>query len=267
MLRFYASVFSVCYRDLTSATGGLILHLADGDGAVRIGEIAPLRESLLDALDGMKPAMHRLPLSAPLTRKVERLRHRISEDENLNIFQAEALLKELNNDFLEELTAHYFLIVDAKRRSLHEQKESLFGEAVEEVFPDVLVDVRAAARCLAYDEWTAAVFHLMRVLEKGLHDLARRLEVPMADHIEYEQWHVVIDQITSTIERMKVLPKSPEKSQQMQVLSDAAVQFRLFKEAWRDHVSHSRTNYDEREADRIWAGVRDFMQALAAARD
>ena len=45
--------------------------------------------------------------------------------------------------------------------------------------------------------------------------------------------------------------------------SEAASHFFYIKEAWRNHVSHSRTDYDDTEATRVVARVRDFMTALA----
>jgi hypothetical protein len=45
--------------------------------------------------------------------------------------------------------------------------------------------------------------------------------------------------------------------------SDAASQFRHFKDAWRNHVSHGREHYDQRDAEKVLTNVREFMQHLA----
>ena len=39
--------------------------------------------------------------------------------------------------------------------------------------------------------------------------------------------------------------------------------FRHFKDAWRNHVSRSKEHYDERDAERVYGQVRDFMQKIA----
>ncbi len=49
-----------------------------------------------------------------------------------------------------------------------------------------------------------------------------------------------------------------------QAYSQAATTFRHFKDAWRNHVSHSRIDYDENKAGRIFDSVKLFMQDAAA---
>ena len=43
------------------------------------------------------------------------------------------------------------------------------------------------------------------------------------------------------------------------------LQFRHFKNAWRNNAAHSREHYDEREAQRVYDAVKDFMQTVAVA--
>ena len=61
---------------------------------------------------------------------------------------------------------------------------------------------------------------------------------------------------------MERLPKSPENSVRLRHLSAAAVQFRYFKDAWRNHSTHSRAWYDEFVARSIFNHVGQFMQEL-----
>jgi len=63
----------------------------------------------------------------------------------------------------------------------------LFGECVEDVFPDVSYDITEAGKCRALGRWTATVMHLMRVLESGLAALAKHLDVPSG-----ENWNSVL---------------------------------------------------------------------------
>jgi hypothetical protein len=57
------------------------------------------------------------------------------------------------------------------------EQEKLFGDAVYENFPSARGDIRDAGNCLAAGLNTAAVFHLMRVVELGLRALAKKLHV------------------------------------------------------------------------------------------
>ena len=142
-----------------------------------------------------------------------------------------------------------------------------FGPEVERVFPDAMQDTRAAGRCLALDEGTAAVFHLMGVLERALHRLASQIELLMTPTIELENWKTITDQIEKKINgQVKALeqqPKGIEKSAKMQFYSEIAIDFNYFRLAWRNHVAHGRDRYEPREALEIWNHVRSFMQRLA----
>jgi hypothetical protein len=52
-------------------------------------------------------------------------------------------------------------------------QDALLGDAVTAKFPDAVVEIRNAGNCLAVGCSTAAVFHLMRVVEFGLRALSR----------------------------------------------------------------------------------------------
>lgn len=167
-------------------------------------------------------------------------------------------LMDLIND---ELTSSLFFAIDPDQKHYIEDSD-LFGNAVAKRFPAATKDTSAAGRCLALDEWTACVFHLMRVLEIGLHDLAKQVGLPESA-MELENWKTVIDQIEKQIWNLAQTPKSTTKSETLQFYSEAASGFRYFKDAWRNHVSHSRASYDEREALIIFNSVQAFMQVLA----
>ena len=105
----------------------------------------------------------------------------------------------------------------------------------------------------------------MRVLEKGLHAFADHLGVPFTIPVELQNWQNIIEPIEKEIsQREKTLPRGTAKSEELKFLSGAAAQFRYFKEAWRNHVAHSRVTYDDIEALRIMSHVHQFMDELAA---
>lgn len=176
--------------------------------------------------------------------------------------EALTLLRELSNNLIEELTQSQFLRIAADKRILFKQSQPLFGVEVQNRFPDANIDISSASRCFALDEWTACVFHLMRVLEIGLRDLAKQIGLN-SESMELENWKNVIDQVEKQIRLLEQTPKSPQKSANLQFYSEAASCFRHFKDAWRNHVSHSRANYSEREALAIYNNVMIFMHTLA----
>jgi hypothetical protein len=160
-----------------------------------------------------------------------------------------------------ELESKLFFWVPTEKSEYYTQPQPLFGQKVESEFSSASWDIAAAGRCYALDEWTACVFHLMRVLELGLGTLAGQLNiVPKTE----DQWQNIIDSIESEVERLRSLSRTQRPdSTVLKFYSEACTDFRHFKAAWRNHVAHARERSDERDATRIWNHVQSFMQHLA----
>ncbi len=216
--------------------------------------VSQFNEEVMEAFTNVR-------LSRVLREQMNRAGNRISQDD-CGAIEIQTLLRELHGSFGTEFTSSWFLRISEERRGYYEQRTPLFGPEVASVFPSATKDISAAGRCLALDEWTACVFHLMRILEIGLHDLGRQVGLPESA-LELENWKVVIDLIEKQIRSLEQAPKSPTKSATLQFYSEAANSFRYFKDAWRNHVSHSRANYNEREAITIYNSVLALMQTLA----
>ena len=171
-------------------------------------------------------------------------------------------LKELFRRVDHESLSIAFVIIPKKKTEYYE-KIDLFGPQVSANFPASTYDIEESGNCYALGRHTACVFHLMRVLEKGLHALAKELGIAFPTPIELENWQNIIEKIESEIRKLNQLPKGQAKSEDLQFYSEAAKEFRYFKDAWRNHVSHSREKYDERQARRILEHVKDFMEHIA----
>lgn len=212
------------------------------------------------ALNDADVQFKELKLSKVLRSQWERLLERSNADAPLS--EIAILIRELHNNLLVELSSAYFLIIPADRRFVYEQPQPIFGPDTEKAFPDARRDIAAAGRCYALDEWTACVFHSMRALEFGLRWLADRAGLK-PEEIAGENWKNVIDRIEKKIREMEALPKSPTKSATVQFLSEAAAQFRWFKDAWRNDVAHANVHYDEREAAPLFLHVSDFFRSIS----
>ncbi len=177
--------------------------------------------------------------------------------------QASTMIDALQNAMISEMESHLFLWIKSDKADYYEQPE-LFGATVARQFPSTSQDVCSAGNCYASDNGTACVFHCMRVLEKGLHAFANHLVVPFTVPVELQNWQNIIESIEKEISvKEKALPKGIAKTEELKFLSGAAVQFRYFKEAWRNHVAHARVSYDDGEALRIITHVHQFMDELA----
>lgn len=193
--------------------------------------------------------------------QAKRLRKRLEEEHVLlNRDLVVALINEFEANLQEQLTDWLYFAVPPQRKWMYLEPEKWFGTSVVEAFPDTRRDARDACQCFALAQWTASVFHSMRIAEHGLHWLADALGVTW----HFENWKNVIDQIEKEIRKRENQPKGPEKSAELEFYSRVASHFWYFKEAWRNHVSHSRASYDEQDAVQVLNNVRDVMRDLAA---
>ncbi|APL95563.1 hypothetical protein AI27_03030 [Sphingomonas sp. BHC-A] len=131
----------------------------------------------------------------------------------------------------------------------------LFGEQVEEAFPTASAEIADAGRCRAAGLWTACVTHLMRALEPALGALAAWVGVtPKAN------WNATLNQIEA---RLREIHKGVDGDEAERWASEAALQLRAVKNAWRNHAMHGRTRYEEDDAVRVFDSTKYLMQTLA----
>lgn len=119
--------------------------------------------------------------------------------------------------------------------------------------------------CLAAECPTAAVFHLMRVAEYGLRALAydRRVELDKKKPLELATWEDIIKKLEEAEDEIKGYPKTLAREAQYDFFHGAMMQFRGFKNVFRNQVMHTRKSYDRDRAVSVFNQVSEFMQILA----
>jgi hypothetical protein len=175
------------------------------------------------------------------------------------------MLKELDTlsfSFAEELRRNSCFRI-ATEKDKYFQKDDLFGAHVNTAFPSCADEIENAGNCYALQQNEACVFHCMRILERGLRALAKELGVTFSGTLDLQNWQNIIENVESAIKDLEKLPKSKYKSETLKLFSQAAMQFRWFKEAWRNHIMHGRDSYDDGRAHSIFGHVQELMQALA----
>ncbi len=155
-----------------------------------------------------------------------------------------------------ELTSRLFLAIEPERASYYTAAQ-LFGGLVSDVFPDAITDIEEAGKCLALGRATAAVFHLMRIMEVGLREFAVLLGVPYAP-----SWESYITQIGTKIQE-KHKRKGVRWKKDEPFFRDAMGDLMAIKLAWRNPTMHVRRTYSPEEAEQILGAVRAFMQRMA----
>ena len=222
---------------------------------LKAGVVKRASENLQHTEDGLKD----IPLSLAARSKFKRLRESLANSTHEIIAYG---IQELTIDVAIELSEPLFLMISPEKRKLYEQKEAPFGELVAERFADAQRDIQAASRCLALDEWTACVFHCMRVVELALHAWGRSLDLSIKVPIELANWKEIQRAAELKREELNNSQRSVERDKALEQLGRRLAHFLAIKDAWRNHVAHAREHYDEREAVAVWQHVKEFMRAM-----
>jgi hypothetical protein len=123
-----------------------------------LAELAALLKERTAELS-LSPAMHSMLTS---------LEKRVASDSFLVL---SALTRDIGNALIAELQGYLFLCLNTLEGKRLRDAEASFGDEALDAFQDAHRDMAAAMRCAALNEWTACVFHLMRVLEHGLRQI------------------------------------------------------------------------------------------------
>jgi hypothetical protein len=153
------------------------------------------------------------------------------------------------------------LIFVPGRKTEHCDRKDAFGLDVARAFPSAEYDIVEAGNCYAVGLNTACVFHLMRVVEKGIRALATSMAIPLP--CTAEQWGRILQMMEEKIKEVEKERKSLSKIQHLQLYGECIIEMECFKNAWRNHVMHAMHSYGESEATKVMGHVKNFMQRLS----
>ena len=154
---------------------------------------ASLQDEIMGMLEEMFPQAQCLGLDVSLDtmRRLVSLTHSAVQGyEPPTAKEIHRRLVELRERIEAELRGRRFLFVPGQKAALYDQEE-LFGRVVAQNFGKASFHIREAGTCLALSRPTAAVFHLMCVLEVGLDSLADSVGLPYSE----KNWGVILDEI------------------------------------------------------------------------
>lgn len=243
-----------CLGELTTLTEAAA-------GAANAGRVLPTGtrhklDEMLSKLFKSEPFIQHFPYSV---KTAERMLEALKDPE-VRQWKMSEMLRELCTRIQDEMGEGLYVEIEPRYIPLCMEPGRDWAN-VQCVFADAATDILQSSQCIAFERYTAAVFHLMRVLEHGLRDMAQRFGIKFDDRT----WHPIIRDIETAIHSRKKDPKklTEEERDNLSFYSDAAVEFKYFKDAWRNHVSHAKSAYDAGQAESIYTHVRDFMQKLA----
>jgi hypothetical protein len=159
-----------------------------------------------------------------------------------------------------ELASKRFLFVPDYRIERYNRE---LPSIVTAAFPSASSEMVAAGNAFACGLATACVFHAMRTAEIGVRALANELgRITFSTDISLVEWAQILEKIDARIREMKQLPRGTKKDDDLQFYSEAASQFRYFKDGWRVRVAHARATYDEQQALTVLDHTLSFFQTL-----
>lgn len=193
------------------------------------------------------------------------------------ILNSQAIGSELRNviEAIEvEAEKRVYFSIDGDRAKY--LSEIVFGLSVYTVFPQARYDIENAGKCLALECHTAAVFHLMRTAEWGMRSLcsefgllrirkSRKSGKVTYQPLEYSEWEKILDQLQEKVDIKLSRLKRGQSKQELQELYYPLLQdLKGFRDAWRNHVMHTRAEYTSEDALAVFSHVKRFMEALCS---
>jgi hypothetical protein len=208
-------------------------------------------------------------LELPMTKSpVMRVSDQIRNNKHIPTYEGIAnVLRDVNTRLSDELGTIVFVSMSVHEVNYYSPKGSLFGPEFEERFRSVGVfELSEAAKCLAVGRSTAAVFHLMRLMEIGIGAVARCLSIPDPIKPVERNWGQILKCIDEGIKR-----RWPTSSDKMG--GDGALFGALYasldavKNPWRNATMHVENKYTTDEAEHIFVAVKGFMKKVASRCD
>ena len=145
---------------------------------------------------------------------------------------------------------------------------------VAKAFPSAKKDIVGAVDCYALGHDHASIYHCMMILERGLPVFAKRAGTKFKK--DRPTWKDMIDDVRAQIDLRRNALHSPPKGGPrpsrtkarrerpfLEACGLAALEFKFFEHAWRNHMAHGRAAYDENDAKKVLEHVRTFMEVIA----
>jgi hypothetical protein len=260
MLEFLASEWSQLIRSLEELTNLLNLEMVramvDEDRAYFTKPLRQVSDSC--ALLGLNFSF---AYAEELIALIESRSLFLGDGKNLTPEELVGEFSILRKRIDDELKNRKFLAISPGKSAFYRTLD-LFGDKVTKAFPSARKDIEEAGTCYACGRSTAAVFHLMRVMEVGLRALGASLNNPDLDPRKNPSWERILKPCDDEL-RKPIADRRPEWRTDDLFYSNATANLRAVKDAWRNPTLHVEVDYDDERALEILNAVKSFMRHLA----
>jgi hypothetical protein len=169
----------------------------------------------------------------------------------------------LNGELLKrmehELEAQLFLHLAPNDAALYQQPLEDWEKTLAKREMATRFDIEEASKCLALHRGTACVFHMMRLMEVGLKDITKELQITLEWH--ERSWEKMLTKINDEMTRRNKL-NDPGWTESRPFFEGAYASLNAVRVAWRNPTMHVEKKYDPDDAGEISSMVRIFMEYL-----
>ncbi|MGI9073337.1 MAG: hypothetical protein ACR2JB_18970 [Bryobacteraceae bacterium] len=209
-----------------------------------IGSLATCRDSCQRV--GLRMSV--MAIEELLSQPADKFTHRYCRERN----------QELQRRIRDELRTVYFLHVPDEK-ICYARPDWLAKSEIDSAFPSALAEFQKAGRCYAYDESTACMFHLMRVIDFGLRIVAESLGVAY----EARNWMGIGNAIQTKMEA-KYKDKLEDWKKVEPIYAEVLTDIQAISRGHRNPVLHElEKKYEGKEALYMLTVVEGFMSHLA----
>lgn len=253
MLANYAQAFAILAADLEKARAQILIAAAElhvTKISPELGRFNEFRDNLLKLIATCQQVPQLDRMMGPLGRLLANL------DSGMDASHFHYHVDFIQLQLFDELNRLKLYHVEDRYVDLYENPQP-FGDQVFTAFPSAVLDSQKAAQCLALGQPTAAMFHLMRVVEHGLTAYGEKLGIGYAPSWEayerklHREFSIEFNKRTKTWQR--------EDGFHKKVLGDITA----IRIAWRNPTVHIVHDYDIAEAETSFLAVGQFMGHLS----
>ena len=179
-----------------------------------------------------------------------------------------SLARDIGANVRRELSARILLTLPFSVTKYYAPKEPPFGADIATAFASAAFEIDEAGKCFALNRHTAAVFHLMRVLEIGITAARKSLQIPDPIKPAERNWAVILRKFKEEFDRRNT-QKPPQwaKPENADFFAEIHASLDAVKNVWRNATMHVEKTYTEEEAEHVMSAVRGFMKKLASHID
>jgi hypothetical protein len=237
---------------------------------IESGKVIGERNAIYKYLEDFAKECDTLKLESSIKRTVELMIQIGDPSKEFHWTDVESGLKGIQWAVESDLMFRDFAFIPPAKSEFFE-KDDLFGESVNKAFPVAKSEIKDAGNCLAADLYSAAIFHLMRVVEFGMREMAFQLKAKTLIKklkqtnipIELGTWDELETTLQTKLDELRTKTRSSERQSQIEFQVELLNEFHAIKDLWRNKVMHARATYDEHDARGAFEHVRKFMQKLA----